>query len=334
MKECPYCGILNEDEEYKCGYCKADLMEAQTIETSRAGNAGKNTGKVKKQQIESISKVKVTEVKNICIICNKVCRNGQILSNGSVYHENCYVELGEKRNGLLEKIQEYRRSASRLMAEIDSAESFLGKMKYFLLRKDKFEIEIKRNRLEKYKEQFSILTNKLNEIDNIFTSIYDYWLTYPPDWDERAKKVRDRFPFCHKCGSNYPRLQVHHDIPISKGGNHTIENLILLCEDCHRIKHGGKEFRYQNREKLGAFPKRLLLLKEAISNSKIVHFSYKNSEGRHSVRSMGPEKFKEVGMTLCVFGWCYLRNEIRAFAVKRMRGVKIVNSPGKCYYKK
>jgi 5-methylcytosine-specific restriction endonuclease McrA len=31
--------------------------------------------------------------------------------------------------------------------------------------------------------------------------------------------------------------EIHHIIPVSKGGNESIDNLILLCISCHRNRH-------------------------------------------------------------------------------------------------
>jgi len=44
---------------------------------------------------------------------------------------------------------------------------------------------------------------------------------------------------CMKCGSQ-DNIHIHHITPLSKGGNNSIENLILLCEFCHRIIHKNK----------------------------------------------------------------------------------------------
>lgn len=41
---------------------------------------------------------------------------------------------------------------------------------------------------------------------------------------------------CSECGSKY-KLTLHHVIPKSKGGQHDILNLQLLCRKCHNIKH-------------------------------------------------------------------------------------------------
>lgn len=36
-------------------------------------------------------------------------------------------------------------------------------------------------------------------------------------------------------------LEIHHIIPVIKGGLNKLKNLILLCPDCHKKRHGKKE---------------------------------------------------------------------------------------------
>jgi predicted HNH restriction endonuclease len=45
-------------------------------------------------------------------------------------------------------------------------------------------------------------------------------------------------PFIRKS-DNTPYLEVHHTIPLGKGGDDTVENAQALCPNCHREKHYG-----------------------------------------------------------------------------------------------
>jgi hypothetical protein len=43
---------------------------------------------------------------------------------------------------------------------------------------------------------------------------------------------------CVQCGAFLLKNKhIHHKIPISKGGDHSFDNLELLCEQCHLEKH-------------------------------------------------------------------------------------------------
>lgn len=42
---------------------------------------------------------------------------------------------------------------------------------------------------------------------------------------------------CVLCGWNKGNCDVHHRIPVFKGGKNTINNGIVLCPNCHRLQH-------------------------------------------------------------------------------------------------
>lgn len=50
---------------------------------------------------------------------------------------------------------------------------------------------------------------------------------------------RDNYT-CQVCGKKHTKLEVHHIKYRSQGGNDNENNLITLCEDCHRDIHDGK----------------------------------------------------------------------------------------------
>ena len=58
------------------------------------------------------------------------------------------------------------------------------------------------------------------------------------------KRIRDRYasehPLCEIClkkGHLTPVEEVHHIIPVSKGGTHARGNLMALCQSCHTKIH-------------------------------------------------------------------------------------------------
>ena len=51
--------------------------------------------------------------------------------------------------------------------------------------------------------------------------------------------VRDRYT-CQCCGKKNCRLEVHHIVFRRNGGSDRLENLITLCEDCHKAVHLGE----------------------------------------------------------------------------------------------
>jgi len=54
---------------------------------------------------------------------------------------------------------------------------------------------------------------------------------------------------CYACGfSIHTILRVHHRIPVSLGGTDEIENLVLLCPNCHTLIHLFSSKRFDGRE--------------------------------------------------------------------------------------
>lgn len=58
------------------------------------------------------------------------------------------------------------------------------------------------------------------------------------------KRIRDRHitlhPLCEMCLKEdmlTPAQEVHHILPISKGGTHSQDNLMSLCRSCHNKIH-------------------------------------------------------------------------------------------------
>ncbi|AOY76703.1 PIN domain-containing protein [Clostridium formicaceticum] len=45
---------------------------------------------------------------------------------------------------------------------------------------------------------------------------------------------------CDICQEEYPYLEIHHKIPLSEGGQDVIDNIIVLCPNCHRKIHQKK----------------------------------------------------------------------------------------------
>lgn len=64
------------------------------------------------------------------------------------------------------------------------------------------------------------------------------------------KRIRDRYiaahPLCERCqraGKVVPAEEVHHILPLAKGGTHVESNLMALCHRCHSeitAREGGR----------------------------------------------------------------------------------------------
>lgn len=54
---------------------------------------------------------------------------------------------------------------------------------------------------------------------------------------------------CYVCGYSLKSvLRIHHVIPVSLGGADNLDNLILVCSNCHTLTHFFSSKKYQNKE--------------------------------------------------------------------------------------
>lgn len=57
---------------------------------------------------------------------------------------------------------------------------------------------------------------------------------------EIKNKVYKKYNYCCAACGNRESLHIHHKIKFSNGGLHRIDNLVLLCSDCHAEEHQGE----------------------------------------------------------------------------------------------
>lgn len=88
-------------------------------------------------------------------------------------------------------------------------------------------------------ERVKDIINKSRENGAILNNRYiNYWnISGFNETIKNAVRQRDK-NVCQVCGCN-SNLEVHHVIPRKKGGNHGLDNLVLLCIKCHRAIETG-----------------------------------------------------------------------------------------------
>jgi len=274
-------------------------------------------------------------VSDYCLICRLLVTGGKgILSNGDIYHTSCYKKILNDLNEDKQIFEDLNRKYVSILNSIKSAGSLKTKVKIFLGAEppniDKLHHQLLES--ERAKDaQRKILLDKKQQL----RKIYDFWPNYPPDWDKRRADILNDSDSCEECG-RYRNLHIHHKIRIGNGGSHKQSNLVVLCEKCHQKKHKKKKFNYTGNvtsystfdQTDSYFSKRLLLIKEVVSERVFIRFSYRKYNGTKSNRTIKPTHFEKMGESICIHGWCYLRNAKRVFAIKRMRRVtKITVEP-------
>lgn len=85
------------------------------------------------------------------------------------------------------------------------------------------------------------ILDKSQGVPNTFNGIEINYYNISGFTESVKDEVRERDNFmCRICGRDV-NLHVHHIIPRKRGGNHDINNLILLCSSCHRAIETGDE---------------------------------------------------------------------------------------------
>jgi len=249
-----------------------------------------------------------------CSICNSSCSNGILLSNGDIIHRECYDAVLEKKQSVYNKMNDYNN-------KIINAEKQLNSLPRRMLRfiGGKFEKdELLKKDLKSFRLWVSIYKSDIRNLDKQLMSLYDYWMDYPPDMVGRRQSLIEEINYCEECGESTYRLHIHHKLPVSKGGSHKRDNLKVLCEDCHQSKHKHKFSYSDNFKGVTEFAIKLSKLRKAIDENGTATFEYRKYEGERSKRTIKPEGFKLPGKSLCVYGYCFLRNDKRTFAIKRI----------------
>lgn len=80
-----------------------------------------------------------------------------------------------------------------------------------------------------------------------------------PNFKKNLKKIKP--PICTYCGS-MENIEYHHLISLKLGGDNRINNIIPLCNRCHKVFHNGKHLsKYKNTEHMGR-PRKATLTQE------------------------------------------------------------------------
>lgn len=177
------------------------------------------------------------------------------------------------------------------------------------------------------------LPAKLAKVKSVLTEIYDHLPSWPPDWEERRQEIiQQNGSVCSHCEAEAD-VYLLHDIPIFEGGTNELDNLTLICAECYRGMYrdidifGTSTLKASQSE----FSEPFTEIQSAINNGQKIQFDYKKpSDRRWTTRVVVPERLfnipnsRESGETLCVEGFCELRQDTRVFALERMQELVVI----------
>ncbi len=174
---------------------------------------------------------------------------------------------------------------------------------------------------------------KLAKLASILDELYDYLPSWPPDWEERKRiLIRENGSICSQCDEEAD-VYLLHDIPVFEGGTNALDNLTLICAECYRGMYrevdifGTSTLKPSQSE----FSEPFSEIQSAIDNNQKIQFDYKKpSDKKWTTRVVVPERLfnipnsRESGETLCVEGFCELRQDTRVFALERMQALAVI----------
>lgn len=263
-----------------------------------------------------------------CMICSLSVAEGVALGNGGLIHASCFQRIASDFESANRCVNSARSQLEAVRTELHANEGFIKRVtSFFGGGSSGGQLAA---RLKSAQENLKSLENELAKTNSRAIPIFDLLLDYPPDWDDRRARVQERDRSCVACGSGR-NLQAHHITPLSRGGSNRIENLKLLCQDCHKVAHGGRGFAGDSFSDPLPFAQRVQVIEGAISAGNDIEFLYrKPTDATKKKRRVTPKELismqheHDEGITLCLQGYCHTRKANRVFALKRMIGVKPV----------
>lgn len=157
--------------------------------------------------------------------------------------------------------------------------------------------------------------------------LFDYWPTYPPDWDERCAEILQKKSHCEAGGEHHGVLHVHHIKPLSLGGSNKTSNLKVFCERHHLKEHKVSKFEDEGEENetgiditpnKRVFNRKILMLNKAIKHKEKIFMHYQNKYGERTKRTIEPFNVYKLYNRIYVEAYCHLRCENRTFRVSRI----------------
>ncbi|RKU33790.1 hypothetical protein C6499_00910 [Candidatus Poribacteria bacterium] len=177
------------------------------------------------------------------------------------------------------------------------------------------------------------LRAKLAKVRSLLTALYDHLPSWPPDWEERKQEIiRQNGSVCSHCDEETD-VYLLHDIPIFEGGTNELNNLTLICAECYRGMYRDPNIfgNFTPNASQSEFAEPFSEIQSAIDNNQKIQFDYKKpSDKRWMTRVVVPERLlnipnsRESGETLCVEGFCELRQDTRVFALERMQDLAVI----------
>ncbi len=234
------------------------------------------------------------------------------LSNGDFLHPSCMIKLQMRE---------------------DEIETVLRRQKPQLILSLFVRTEVTDEKVAS-EDEVESLSSELTKLRGIITTIYNYLPSWPPDWQERKRHIiQQKGSICSSCGEER-EVYLIHEIPLCEDGTNELDNLELICKPCHDSMYGKGDIfgSFTLNPSQSEFSDQVAEIQSAINNNQRIQFDYKKPNAKTwMTRVVVPERLlnipnnRDSGETLCVEGFCELRQDIRVFALERMQGLEVID---------
>ena len=163
-------------------------------------------------------------------------------SNHKEILKKSYQKHKEKR---LKEKEDYRNSNRNLLAEKQKEYYQEHKENYIDYQKT-YRVKNKDKILEKYKKYRKTNNYKISRRNS---SNKRRTITKTGDvTTQQLQELYENSKFCYWCNTNLKNKKIHldHYIPLSKGGQHTLSNLVVSCPHCNHIKSSKDPIEFAN----------------------------------------------------------------------------------------
>lgn len=153
------------------------------------------------------------------------------------------------------------------------------------------------------------------------------------EWDRiRNEALTYYWGVCSNCWI-CSDLQVHHKKPRHAWGDDGMENLMVLCKNCHEKEHG-YEFNDDKKDSKRALNEKMAVINEAISYGRKIKLTYCNTYKNETTnRIITPlELYKKEYISKVWYTWfhwyircyCHLRRWERNFQIRNIKALSEV----------
>lgn len=149
------------------------------------------------------------------------------------------------------------------------------------------------------------------------------------EWEKIRLLALEKYgAICSSCGTNGDienPLNVHHIVSPLVGGTNSLDNLQVLCHDCHGKIHGRElstKFSVPSNYGVHSVSNTIRLLNKAINEGNSVVIEYINPENIKTCRIISPHSMYVRDSHKYVVGFCHLRNDKRTFRISRIHSIQ------------